>query len=62
METKEELKELEKVGFDIEERERVGSFIQKDNKVLFTKSLQEGVEVLDIKKAMEIYPEIKEKY
>ncbi|MCX7917202.1 MAG: SufD family Fe-S cluster assembly protein, partial [bacterium] len=62
METKEELKELEKVGFDIEEKERVGSFIQKDNKILLTKSLQEGVEVLDIKKAMEIYPEIKEKY
>ena len=59
---KEELKNLEKVGFDLEEKERAGSFIQKDNEILFSKVFQEGVEVLPIGKAIEKYPEIKEKY
>jgi Fe-S cluster assembly scaffold protein SufB len=59
---KAELDELERVGFDSEEKERAGSFIQKDNRIIFSKVLQEGVEVLPIEKAIEIYPEIKEKY
>ncbi|MCM8766564.1 MAG: SufD family Fe-S cluster assembly protein [Candidatus Omnitrophica bacterium] len=59
---KEELKQLEIVGFDIEEKERAGSFIQKDKEVVFTRTFQEGVEILPIEKAFENYPEIKEKY
>ncbi|MCM8818443.1 MAG: SufD family Fe-S cluster assembly protein [Candidatus Omnitrophica bacterium] len=59
IENKEEIKE---VGFNIEEKERAGSFIQSDNKIILTRSLQEGVEVLPIDKAIEIYPEIKDKY
>ena len=59
---REELKQLEGVGFNLEERERAGSFIQKDNQIIFSKVLQEGVEVLPIEKAIEIYPEIEKKY
>jgi len=58
----EELKDIDKVGFEIEEKTRAGSFVQKDNEILLSKSLQEGVEILPIDKAIEKYPEIKEKY
>jgi Fe-S cluster assembly scaffold protein SufB len=58
----EELKEIEKVGFKVDEKERTGSFIQKDNEVISFKSFQEGVEVLSIDKAIEKYPEIKNNY
>ncbi|MFN4227139.1 MAG: SufB/SufD family protein [Candidatus Ratteibacteria bacterium] len=57
-----EIKEIERVGFDIEEKERSGSFLQKDKEVILTKTIQEGVEILPIEKALENYPEIKEKY
>jgi len=59
---RDDLKEIEKVGFDIKEKTRSGSFIQRDNEILLTKSLQKGVEILSVKEAFEKYPDIQEKY
>lgn len=58
----EKLNEINEVGFDIEEKERAGSFFQRDNKIILTKSLQEGVEILPVEVAIEKFPEIQQKY
>ncbi len=54
--------ELEKVGYDIEEKERAGSFLQEDDKVVFFGVAKEGVEILAIEEALAKYPELKNKY
>jgi len=59
---KEECKKLEEVGYDVEERERAGSFIQEDNKILLTDIKEENVEILSIENAIEKFPEVRENY
>jgi len=44
------------VGVDTHEECRSGTFIQKDNSVIHTKTLQDGVEVMSISRAQEKYP------
>lgn len=58
----EELKEIEKVGYDIEEKERTGSFIQKDSEIITFKSFQEGIEILPVDQAIKKFPEVGERY
>ncbi|MEZ0536554.1 SufD family Fe-S cluster assembly protein [Caldicellulosiruptoraceae bacterium PP1] len=52
-------------GIDVTEQSRVGSFVQVDHSVVY-KRLQSRynnqLEILDINEALELYPEIKEKY
>jgi Fe-S cluster assembly scaffold protein SufB len=45
-------KQMLKVGVDTGEKERVGTFIQKDSSVLHCKAKQDGVEVLGISQAI----------
>lgn len=47
-------------GMDLSEKTRSASFLQEDNKVLFSRSLLEGVEIMSIKEALKKIPEIKE--
>ena len=44
-----------KVGVDIDENARMGTFIQKDNSVIHCKARQEGVEIMGISQAQEKY-------
>jgi Fe-S cluster assembly scaffold protein SufB len=44
-----------KVGVDIDENVRMGTFIQKDNSVIHCKARQEGVEIMGISQAQEKY-------
>ena len=49
-------------GVDSKERERSGSFVQKDTSVLHAHSKQEGLEVIPIKEALKQYEWIKDYY
>ncbi|MCM8772630.1 MAG: SufD family Fe-S cluster assembly protein [Candidatus Omnitrophica bacterium] len=57
-----EFEEANYVGYDFNEKQRAGSFFQKDNEILLSKSLYEGIEILAIEEAIKKYPEVKEKY
>jgi len=46
-------KQLLDVGVDIEEHDRIGTFIQKDKSVIHCKTRQEGIEVMGISQAQE---------
>lgn len=46
---------LLRVGVDPEERERSGTFLQRDHSVVHCRSLLEGVEVLDVEEALGRY-------
>ncbi|EKO40480.1 MAG: ABC-type transport system involved in Fe-S cluster assembly, permease component [Solidesulfovibrio magneticus str. Maddingley MBC34] len=49
-------------GIDVEERERAGSYLQVDHGRVHCKSLQKGVEVLDIKDALAKYDGLPDYY
>jgi Fe-S cluster assembly scaffold protein SufB len=49
-------------GLDLTEKERGGTFFQKDSRVIHCKSKQEGIEVIPIKQALEKYDWIKDYY
>jgi Fe-S cluster assembly scaffold protein SufB len=49
-------------GVDAEERERSGTYVQKDSAVIHSRSKQEGLEVLSIKKALKQYDWLKDYY
>jgi Fe-S cluster assembly scaffold protein SufB len=49
-------------GVDAEERERSGTYVQKDSAVIHSRSKQEGLEVLPIKKALKQYDWLKDYY
>ncbi|BAT71720.1 Fe-S cluster assembly protein SufBD [Thermosulfidibacter takaii ABI70S6] len=51
--------DLEKVGIDVEERERAGTYMQVDSQVVKCTVKQEGVEILATKEALEKHPEAK---
>jgi Fe-S cluster assembly scaffold protein SufB len=46
-------KQLLDVGVDIDEHDRIGTFIQKDKSVIHCKTRQEGIEVMGISQAQE---------
>jgi len=46
-------KQLLDVGVDIDEHDRIGTFIQKDKSVIHCKTSQEGIEVMGISQAQE---------
>ena len=58
----EEQKRLIMSGLDVTEKERGGTYFQKDTSVVHCHSRQEGIEVTPIKKALEHYEWIKEYY
>lgn len=49
-------------GMDLSETARSASFLQKDNEVLFSRSLQKGVEIMRMEDALEKVPEAKKYY
>ncbi|MDY6909588.1 MAG: SufD family Fe-S cluster assembly protein [Thermodesulfobacteriota bacterium] len=49
----EEQKRLVMAGLDLSEKERAGTYFQKDTAVVHCKSKQKGIEVMPIRKAME---------
>ncbi|MFO8084157.1 MAG: SufD family Fe-S cluster assembly protein [Desulfobacterales bacterium] len=49
-------------GLDLTEKERGGTFFQKDSKVVHCKSKQEGIEVIPISQALEKYDWIEDYY
>ena len=49
-------------GVDTQERERSGTFLQKDTAVLHARSKQEGVEVIPIKEALKRYNWVEDYY
>jgi uncharacterized protein len=49
-------------GLDLTEKERGGTFYQKDNKVVHCKTKQEGIEVIPIREALEKYDWIEDYY
>ncbi|MDD5775060.1 MAG: SufD family Fe-S cluster assembly protein [Candidatus Omnitrophica bacterium] len=53
---------LESSGMDASEQTRSASFLQKDSHVSFSRSLIPGVDILDIREALEKIPEAKEYY
>lgn len=55
---KEDIEKLLKVGVDIEEKNRVGSFLYVDKGVYNISLKQEGVQILPLKEAVEKYPEL----
>jgi Fe-S cluster assembly scaffold protein SufB len=57
---KEDIEKLLRVGVDIEEKNRVGSFLYIDNSVYNITLKQEGVEILPLDKALEKYDYLKD--
>ncbi|NVM57800.1 MAG: SufD family Fe-S cluster assembly protein, partial [Desulfobacterales bacterium] len=55
-------KQMILAGVDAKERERSGSFVQKDTSVLHARSKQEGLEVIPIKEALKQYDWVKDYY
>lgn len=53
---------LIQTGIDVKEEIRSGTYIQKDTAVLHAHSLQEGLEVIPIKKALKEYPWVQDYY
>ena len=49
-------------GMDFSEGARSASFLQQDNKVLFYRSLSDGVDIMNIDEALRVHPEIKNKF
>jgi uncharacterized protein len=49
-------------GLDLTEKERGGTYYQKDNKVVHCKTKQEGIEVIPIRQALEKYDWIEDYY
>ncbi len=49
-------------GLDLTEKERGGTFYQKDNKVVHCKTKQKGIEVISIREALEKYDWIEDYY
>ncbi len=60
--TSEEIRNILMAGIDINEKDRSGTFFQKDTGVLKCGTKQEGVEVLPIKEALERHPWIYDYY
>jgi len=58
----EEQERLIMSGLDVTEKERGGTYFQKDTSVIHCHSRQEGIEVIPIKKALEQYDWVKEYY
>lgn len=58
----EEQERLIMSGLDVTEKERGGTYLQKDTSVIHCHSRQDGIEVIPIKKALEQYEWIKEYY
>jgi Fe-S cluster assembly protein SufB len=58
----EEQERLIMSGLDVTEKERGGTYFQKDTSVVHCHSRQEGIEVIPIKKALEQYDWVKEYY
>lgn len=56
---KKEIKGVEKVGFDISEKVRCGSFLQIDNKGSYSSCRNEGVEVMPTSEALRKYSWLK---
>ncbi|MFA5429641.1 MAG: SufD family Fe-S cluster assembly protein [Candidatus Omnitrophota bacterium] len=44
-------------GMDFSEKDRSGSFLQQDSGLMFARSLSDGLEIMEIKEALEKYPE-----
>ncbi len=57
-----EQRDMIRAGVDITEKERTGTYIQKDHSVIHTSVLQEGLEVLSITEALERYPWLEDYY
>jgi Fe-S cluster assembly scaffold protein SufB len=59
---KEEQYRLIMAGVDVNEKDRSGTYFQKDTAVVHCKSKQEGIEVIPIRQALEKYDWVKEYY
>jgi len=57
-----EQKRLIMAGLDVSQKERAGTFFQKDTSVIHCHSAQDGIEVIPIRKALEQHPWIKDYY
>lgn len=49
-------------GLDVSEATRSGSFMQKDNEIVFTHSLKDSVDILSTQEALERFPEARAYY
>jgi len=49
-------------GMDLSEKTRSGSFLQKDGRIEFYRSLSDSVEILSIEEAMKTFPEVRDYY
>lgn len=49
-------------GIDIEEKDRSGTYLQKDSSVIHSRSKQEGLEILPIKRALKEHEWVKDYY
>ncbi len=59
---KEEQERLIMSGLDLTEKDRGGTFFQKDSQVIHCKTKQDGIEVIPIRKALEKYDWIEDYY
>ncbi|MCX5880202.1 MAG: SufD family Fe-S cluster assembly protein, partial [Deltaproteobacteria bacterium] len=57
-----EQKRLIMAGLDVSQKERAGTFFQKDTSVIHCHSAQDGIEVIPIRKALEHHPWIRDYY
>jgi Fe-S cluster assembly scaffold protein SufB len=60
--SEEEKKRMILAGVDASERDRAGTYVQKDGSVIHSKAKQEGLEILPIKKALEECDWVKDYY
>jgi len=57
-----EQKRLIMAGLDVSQKERAGTFFQKDTSVIHCHSSQDGIEVIPIRKALEHHPWVRDYY
>lgn len=55
-------RDVASAGMDLSEKTRSGSFLQQDDKLLFSRNISGDVEIMGINQALKIYPEVKDYY
>ncbi len=59
---KEEIKSLARVGYDVNEDKRSGSFVQEDDNLTVNRSVHDGVDIMRMEDALRKYPQAGDYY
>jgi len=59
---KEDMENVAASGMDLSEETRSASFLQQDDRILFSRSLMEGIDIISVEEALEKHPDVRKLY